>query len=41
MKQIGPKAQKGQEGTVKLIPEEGKLVRARLKLLSNSHQIIV
>ena len=29
MKQIGPKAQKGQEGTVKLIPEEGKLVRAR------------
>lgn len=25
MKQVGPKAQKGDEGTVKLIPEEGGL----------------
>ena len=32
MKQMGPKVQKGQEGTIKLIPEEGKLVRFRIAL---------
>ena len=30
MKQIGPHVEQGQEGTVKLIPEEGKLVRVSL-----------
>ena len=30
MKQVGPHVQQGQEGTVKLIPEEGKLVRVSL-----------